>query len=213
MLHLLETSFLPTRGPTQDLLPPPPGSTAPSRRGQCREHYYCGTVHPKLRVHVYASRPSYLLMQAVHFVDCVLWSGLPRQGETHDGDRHVPEGGPYALLYPRPHPPPPHAQVAMPEVTLTHTSLVHSAPGCTTPRGSAKHGLGGRQWSRGSGAHVEHALPQWQQLGAGVRPVAHVMNAPAVYPPWPPLSFALSFVLSAVLRGMLGYPPPHVLPT
>ena len=125
---------------------------------------------------------------------------------------------------PPPPPPPPCAQSAMPEVTLTHTGLVHTSPGFTTPRAVQCMVSGVVGVFVEVVSTLEHALLQWQQLGAGVRPVAHVMNAPAVrIRPGPHLSLALSFILSVVLpglvvwhlhvRGTLSYPPPQVLPT
>ena len=59
---------------------------------------------------------------------------------------------------------------------------------------------------------MEYALQQWQRLGAGVCPIAHVMS-----------TLAQSFVLAVVLcglavwhlhvRGTLSFPPLSVLPT
>ena len=63
------------------------------------ECYYCGTVHPKLQLHVYEACPSYFLQQFVLFIQCVLESNLPLAGDVLDGQLYIPVAGPYALRY------------------------------------------------------------------------------------------------------------------
>ena len=63
------------------------------------ECYYCGTVHPKLQLHVYDACPAYYVLQLVLFVRCILDSGLPLKGHVVNGKVYMPEGGPYVLRY------------------------------------------------------------------------------------------------------------------
>ena len=112
------------------------------------ECYYCGTVYPKLQVHVYGACPSYFLLHFVQFVQCIMSSNLPLKGGFLEGHVCIPIVGPYALRYVHEsETPPPRAREALPEVTLTHTSLVHIFAEYATPRSVHKlvpdvvHGL------------------------------------------------------------------------
>ena len=63
------------------------------------ECYYCGTVYPKLQLHVYGACPSYYLLQFVQVVQCIMSSDLPLRGDFLDGHVYIPMAGPYALRY------------------------------------------------------------------------------------------------------------------
>ena len=190
------------------------------------ECYYCGTVHPKPQLHVYGACPSYFLLQFVHFIQCILTCNLPLTGDILDGHVYIPVAArmPCSIYKTARPPPPPRTQEALPEVTLTHTGLVHVSSRYATPRSVHELVASVVQGLVEAIPCVEHALQQWRRLESWVCPVACAPCSTAIrVGPGPPLSFKQSFVLSIVLRGLsvwhvhargtLSFPLPTVLPT
>ena len=135
--------------------------------------YYCGTVHGKLQLHVYDACPAYYVLQLAQFVRCILDSVLIQKCHVLDGQVFIREGGPYVLRYlPETCDPPAHTQVDLPEVTVTHAGLLHVTPRYTIPQQAQKLVPTVVQGLVGEVPSIEHALQQWQGLGAVINPVA-----------------------------------------
>ena len=158
MTQLLETSSLPTRVLRRTFShrllarQPPPIEVN-------LECYYCGTLHPKLQIHVYESVLSYFLLHVVQFVTYVLHSGLALQGEAHDGLTYIPLARPYAFRY---------LQDLVTPLPHTHTrghtrgdanpqGLVHT-PGYATPKAVQRLVSGVVSGLMEAVPSIEHAL-------------------------------------------------------